>query len=327
MKNKTAERNIVLETLRRIFFIPSKLPRTVQIEVTNRCNLDCKMCPRRFLNIEYKDMDFELFKMVIDKLEGVSEIILMGWGEPLIHPQIAEMIQYSHNAGFKTRLTSNAVLLNDKKIDEIASAGLDEITLSIDSVHSSDFGHTMTSQIENIKNLANKFPLFPITLQTTIYKNKEEEVFDIIKFAKQIKAKVNIGRLDIKFYDELERPNFQEEKSIVAKLIEFGDKQGVLVNCMYHSIDKEFKRFAYKLIKNFLHQKGKYCLRIYDYVYINFKGKVTPCCALPLYEIGSLLKGDLKTIWQDKRNLRFRKNQKKICKKCDMFQIKQCIDK
>jgi len=76
MKNKTIERNIILETLRRIFFIPSKLPKTVQIEVTNEYNLDCKICPRKFLNIEYKDMDFGLFKKVIDKLEGVQEIIL-----------------------------------------------------------------------------------------------------------------------------------------------------------------------------------------------------------------------------------------------------------
>lgn len=326
MKNKTTERNIILETLRRIFFISSKLPKTAQIEVTNRCNLDCKMCPREHLNVEYKDMDFELFKILINKLKGVSEIILMGWGEPLIHPQIAEMIQYSHNAGFKTRLTSNAVLLNDKNINKIINTGLDEITFSIDSVHSSDFGHTVTSQVENIKNFANKFPLFPITLQTTIYKNREEEIFGIIKFANKIKAKINIGRLDMRFNNELKRPNFKEEKSIVLKLVEFGDKQGVLVNCMYHSIDKGFKRFAYKLIKGLLHQGGRYCLRIHDYIYVDLKGNIIPCGYLYKYNLGSLLKEDLKDIWHSKKNRQFRENQKKICKKCDMFQIKHHIN-
>ena len=102
-----------------------------------------------------------------------------------------------------------------------------------------------------------------------------------------------------------------------------GDELGIIIESAYHSLNKGLKRYLFKLTKNFLHQKGRYCFKIYNIIYINLKGEVTPCCALPLYKIDSLLEKDLKTIWLSKKFTLFRKNQKKICGNCDVGQIKQ----
>ena len=59
--------SLALETLDRLRYkIPYK-PRQVQIEITNRCNMDCPMCPREVLEIELEHMDWDKFVAVVDQ--------------------------------------------------------------------------------------------------------------------------------------------------------------------------------------------------------------------------------------------------------------------
>ena len=69
-----------------IYRIP-KAPKVVQFGVTNKCNLNCVMCTRDFFNLEEKHMSYSIFKELVDNLQGVKEVILTGWGEPLLHPR------------------------------------------------------------------------------------------------------------------------------------------------------------------------------------------------------------------------------------------------
>ena len=101
--------NLVAETINRLRYkLPAK-PRYVQIEVTNRCNLDCHMCPREDLNIELEHMDWDKFTTVVDKLQDHEDITLTGWGEPFLHPRIFDMIAYCKEKGHKVMITSNGL--------------------------------------------------------------------------------------------------------------------------------------------------------------------------------------------------------------------------
>ena len=73
---------VLKETLGRLFYILPSKPDQVQIEVTNKCNLDCNMCPRKDLGVKYEHMDFDLFKLIVKRLNEVRLITLTGWGEP-----------------------------------------------------------------------------------------------------------------------------------------------------------------------------------------------------------------------------------------------------
>ena len=65
----------------------TQLPREIQIEVTNRCNLDCDMCPRLvLLKVPEVDMSDETFEAVLGQLDRPESITLTGWGEPLASP-------------------------------------------------------------------------------------------------------------------------------------------------------------------------------------------------------------------------------------------------
>lgn len=319
------KQNFGLETIKRFFYLLPRRPQRIQIELTNRCNFNCKMCQRPFLGVPYKDIDFELFKKVINKLEGVYEINLTGWGEPLLHPQISEMIEYCHQLGFKTSLTTNASLLNQEMAERIINAGLYEISFSIDNLNRiSGWGHIITNQMDNIKEFAFREKRPSIIIQATIHQNGLKDICDIIKFAKEVGAKkINLARLDIRFNKDLVRPNYKEERYIVKQALIFGDKLKIPVDCLPYSFEKGFKRIFYKLFKGWLHQKGRYCLKTFDCAYINVEGSLTPCCSLPLYGLGSFTEENLETLWQSPQFKIFRKNQKKICGKCDVAQIKQ----
>src|SRR5579872_5618188 len=73
------------------------LPREVQLEVTNRCNLDCDMCPRlTLLKVPEVDMGWDTFTKVLDRLDSPESITLTGWGEPLMHPRLFDFIHEIH---------------------------------------------------------------------------------------------------------------------------------------------------------------------------------------------------------------------------------------
>ena len=60
-------KDIVKETLGRLFYIIPDYPCQAQIEITNRCNLTCAMCPRDHFKVLKEDMPLETFKMIISE--------------------------------------------------------------------------------------------------------------------------------------------------------------------------------------------------------------------------------------------------------------------
>lgn len=66
-----------------------------QIDITTRCALTCRMCIRRGLpGWESADMSREAFSRLLPLFEerGVAQVVLQGWGEPLLHPDLVWMV-------------------------------------------------------------------------------------------------------------------------------------------------------------------------------------------------------------------------------------------
>lgn len=80
---------------------------------TNRCNLNCEFCScgERTKNLE---LDFEKAKRIIDILSklGTQAVSISGGGEPLLYPQIEELIKYFVGFSIKVGLTTNGLLLD-----------------------------------------------------------------------------------------------------------------------------------------------------------------------------------------------------------------------
>src|SRR6056297_829781 len=319
---------LIKEVLGRIFYIIPQNPKTAQISITNKCNFNCPMCQRHDLKVLIKQMDFDFFKKILVGLNSVEDVILTGWGEPLLHPDLLKMIQVAKEKGKKVRFTSNAALLTEEKQKQLLISGVDEVSFSVESIKpKADYqGHDSRQQIKNIKQfadlLAKNKSETKINLQTVLMKDNLNDLMDIAEFAKENKVdRLRLTRLDIRFHD-FDHPDLKSEKKAIKKLEKKLKNSSVGLDFVPHTAFSGWQKILYKLVKPFLHRFGHYCLRTFNDVYINVNGQVTPCCGLPKLVIGNLVEQDLKDIWQSKKFQKFRKNQKIYCGKCDILSLR-----
>ena len=68
---------------------------TIQIDITNACNLACSNCTR-FCGNHKKPffMDFDTFKRAVDSLEGYNGVTGVMGGEPTLHPEFERFVLY-----------------------------------------------------------------------------------------------------------------------------------------------------------------------------------------------------------------------------------------
>ena len=104
-----------------------KGPNIVQIDLTDRCNLNCVgcWCHSDFLGKsklkKFDDLPYELVKKLIEDLHklGIKEIMLSGSGEPFMYPRIMDVITLIKKKGIKLNIVTNFTLLNKEKIKKL----------------------------------------------------------------------------------------------------------------------------------------------------------------------------------------------------------------
>ena len=115
---------------------PQVEPRTVRISLTDRCDLACVYCrPSRSDGYIEKRLDDDAWKSMIRALfqSGISRFRITG-GEPLMHPRVVELCAFVASLGPEDlAMTTNATCL-DKLALPLRRAGLERITISIDSL-------------------------------------------------------------------------------------------------------------------------------------------------------------------------------------------------
>ena len=106
-------------------------PSLLWLEVTNRCNGNCVYCARQYVG-ELHDMDFDLYKKIIDSCPSTKTVQTSGFGEPLLYPHIVEAVAYASRKKKHVRFVTNASLLNKDLALQLLQAGLGEIRFSVD---------------------------------------------------------------------------------------------------------------------------------------------------------------------------------------------------
>lgn len=121
-----------------------KVPKQVILEVTSRCNLQCKYCPN-VCNASFPtgDMPVALFKSLADKIKReMPEAVVIPWmnGEPFLHPQYLEMVRYLSELGLRFYVTTNLTIWREDIIRFLLSekSTCYQLIISMDGVPGSD---------------------------------------------------------------------------------------------------------------------------------------------------------------------------------------------
>ena len=107
----------------------------VYVEPTNGCNLSCRTCVRNSWSEPAGIMPMDSYRRLIDGLREVPslrKISFWGFGEPLLHPSIVEMVAMAKRLGVETQVITNALLLDKERAEGLVAAGLDSLVVSID---------------------------------------------------------------------------------------------------------------------------------------------------------------------------------------------------
>ena len=265
----------------------------IYIEITNNCNLKCSFCSKT--NKKKRNMSIEEYKIVLRKIKDYTDYIYLHVkGEPLIHPNIIEMINIANDYNLKVNLTTNGVLFN-KYAKELGKCNnLNKINFSLHSENNKD--NYFEDIFGNIKYLNNNTTI--IYRLWTLNNNELDE-----KSTKIVNK--------IKDYYKL-------PQETVNKIIY--DKNIKITNRIY--IDKDSKFIWPKINEN---RSNGYCYALKTHIAILSDGTVVPCCldADGIIELGNIYKQQLEDIIKSKRYIELRQsfiNKKpceELCKSCN----------
>ena len=103
------------------------------VEITNVCNLACAFCPGTAR--EKRFMTPETFALLAGKLRPHTDFLYLHvMGEPLLHPQLVEILHSCEEFGFRVCLTTNGTLLPEKLPLLLESPAIHKVSVSLHSM-------------------------------------------------------------------------------------------------------------------------------------------------------------------------------------------------
>jgi len=291
------------------------VPKTIIVEPTSVCNLNCTFCAPSKINLGRKSkfLNYKIFRKMIDDIKKDCWSILFTFcGEPFLNKDIYLMIRYANENGIFTSASSNmTVFKNLKIINNLIDSGLNHLTVSIDGI---------TKKTYELHRVGGNFDLV---------------VGNIRKVVNQkIKKKSITPFLDLQMV--VTRQNIDE----FAKFSDFAKKvgaDGAYLKPLY--IDKgmsedyvkrlEKDLFIERAVTRYLKEGGETKIKkqtpcdFLDKLVISCDGDVFVCCMdyLGKYQFGNIGKENLLDIWRKKKYEKFREEIMKakkldICHEC-----------
>ena len=282
---------------------------SIRIEPTNACMMNCKMCPRRYMKRKVGFMNIQFFEKILSQLKFRNQsVTLHHIGDPLLHPEIGEMIKIAHKYGFRAGFSTNPISLTDKNIGIILKNHLDFILISLDG--------------------ATKATLEKIRGKNANYEKSIQNLNNFIAEKVRRKLKKPITTVSIILMKETEK---ETEKEIADFKMKW-NVQGVDDVLVKHFIRwegtmKEINKLAKdtQLVKSHDKEQDFPCFWPWNKIVVYWDGRVVPCCCDSDAKsvLGDLNKQTLAEIWNGPKMKQFRKEVIKnrfpkghICESC-----------
>jgi radical SAM protein with 4Fe4S-binding SPASM domain len=136
-------------------------PLHLDIEPTNMCNLRCPFCATTHNKYKKGFMSRSIWKKILDEAgqHNLNSLKFTFRGEPLMHPDLPEMISYAKKVGvMDVYFNTNGLLLADGIIKKLIEAGLDRISISFEGYEKAVYdryrvGSNFDTVIKNVQHI------------------------------------------------------------------------------------------------------------------------------------------------------------------------------
>ncbi len=139
----------------------------IYIEITNVCNLSCSFClgntrPPRFMSVAE-------FERILQNIKPYTDYICLHvLGEPLLHPQLTQMLQAAHQGGFKVNITTNGTLLAKQQNTLLQAPALRKVSVSLHSLETNDTT-LRTAYLHDVAAFATAAPMHDVLCELRLW--------------------------------------------------------------------------------------------------------------------------------------------------------------
>lgn len=285
--------------------ILSSPPKYAHLNVTNRCNSNCTYCihaANRKPILSQNDANTEKMKSVLQQIVdlGIESVNFSG-GEPLLRPDIFELIHFSEQIGLVSILLSNGLLL-PKYWQEFGKTGNHYLILSIDTLDPELFkkqrGVSFKAAwkgFESALKLRDRFPDYVINITATVTKSNLEELPNLVERFSSYGVGIEFSPLH-DLGAELKESNVPLDIVLVQKkiseLIEMRASGYLILNSDEYLL--HFPKFFHnpsQLPESYICRCANQCL------YIDATLNIKPCWSQTFPIVGNLENESLQEIW------------------------------
>lgn len=276
--------------------LPLNTPLSVIADISERCNFRCNYCFRSGEKDESWSyaaknnlMTMEIFETVVKQLsefpQKIKVVSLSGHGEPLCNPYAAQMARRLKESEKieRVEMHTNASLLTEKNVAEIAKAGFARIVVSLQGLDASTY--------ERVCGVKIHWERFYNCLRL-LYENRRSDL--------KIHIKISEAALDKNNYDA------EKEKFYLL----FGDIADSVFIEKVTPLWKNMKVGAEGTENKFGQDYGeiKYCPIAFYKIWVAPDGELYPCTGLPApMSLGNIRKISLRDAWTGSERLEFLK--------------------
>jgi MoaA/NifB/PqqE/SkfB family radical SAM enzyme len=154
----------------------TKHPILVHVIPMRRCNLDCGYCNE--YDDSSKPVPLEEMKRRLDTLaEMGTSIITISGGEPLLHPDLDEIIRHIRKRGMIAGMITNGFFLNKERIERLNQAGLEHLQISIDNAAPDEVSKKSLKTLDGRLEMLSEWAIFQVNINSVLgsgVKNSED---------------------------------------------------------------------------------------------------------------------------------------------------------
>lgn len=316
----------------------------IYVEITTFCNLSCEMCIQRVWDEAPNAMSLETFANLMAQISELPEspiIHLGGYGEPMVHPDIIEIVRLAKATGAQVEMTTNGMMLSRERADALFELQLDKLVISVDGVTPESYSDIrvhgdLDRIIQNLRYLqgvklrkVGRHAKPEFALAFVAMKSNINELPDLAKLASYLGAwEVKVSNVvphtaemeaEILYEQALRAASFRESKWAVNMSLPRIDVNANTVDTLQDIYDS---RVSMSLMGSSWSENTNYCRFAQEgFIAIRMDGEVSPCLSLlhthPEYihgrertvhhqSFGNIHDASLADIWTDNTFVDFR---------------------